>query len=266
MRIFLKAALAGILVLGLAVGVMAGTEKLTPEEMTAAQMQATLVPSPGALFNAVDKMGKFNWVDVVSNNKNTTYKNDYLRALNLGTRSADGFLAIQAREPEKLGEIVDTVLTLARELGVDEPILDKASDMRKLASEQKWDKLRTQLDVLKVDAEKYIADLGDESNAILVSTGGWLEGLRAVTQLLSTQYDAKASKVLYQPTLVKYFQDKFKTLDAEALQDPLVKKISDSLDEIASLLNVKQGQVVPQENVEKLYKLSMELVLAIERG
>jgi hypothetical protein len=47
---------------------------------------------------------------------------------------------------------------------------------------------------------------------------------------------------------------------------PMVSKIENALPEIAELLKGKPGEAIPQENIQRLYTISTELVLGIERG
>ena len=266
MRLFPKLALvAAVLIFCLSSPVLAADEDvLTPEEM--ARVKVVLVPSPSELFVAVDKMGEYDWESVVTVNTNAAYNSDYLRALNLGVRTGDGFLAIQAEDGKMAGEIIRTIERLARDLAVDEPILAKGNEIQKMVMEKKWAKVRSQLDVLKNDVENYINNLGDEDNAVLVAAGGWLEGLRAVTKLLSVQYDPKASSILYQPGLVQYFSEKFGKMDMKNMKTPVVQEIADKLPEIKTLISVGHQQPIPKENIEKLNTIANDLILAIERG
>lgn len=265
MKLLQKALILGVILMSAAVSVQAGNlDKLTPEEI--ANIDAVLVPSPSELFLALSKMGDYNWDSVVTNNRNAAYKNDYLRALNLGTRGADGFLAIQSKNGKQLGEITTTIVRLARDLAVDEPVVAKGTELRQLALQKKWADVRSELDVLRNDVEHYIDSLGDKENAVLVSAGGWLKGLNAVTQLLKDQYDEKASSVLYQPDLVQYFIDQIGGMGDKVAKAPVIEEIAAALPEIKKLIDVGQGNPIPNENIKKLYQISSKLVQAIERG
>jgi hypothetical protein len=265
MRILLKSLVVfTLLTLCLAPVVGAQEDRLSPEEM--AKIDATLVPSPSELFVAVNNMGDFDWDSVVTSNTNSNYDNMYLRALNLGVRSADGFLAIQARDNKKLGEIVSTILALARAMAVDEMILAKGSELHALATNKKWDEVHYELDKLRGQVEDYIRQLGDDQNAVLVAAGGWLEGLRAVTKLLSENYNEKASSILHQPDLVRYFLKEFDNMSPRYKRVPIVQIIERKLPEIEKLIQGEPGQPISKEAVDRLYTLATELILAIERG
>ena len=237
---------------------------LTREEM--ANIDAVLVPSPSELFLALSKMGDYDWSRVVTNNRNTNYKNDHLRSLNLGTRGADGFLAIQSEDGKQLGELTTTIMRLARDLAVDEPIVAQGSELRELALQKKWADVRSHLDTLRNDLEHYIDSLGDKENAMLVSAGGWLKGLNAVSQLLKDQYNEKASMILYQPDLVQYYIDQIDGIREQAAKTPVIAEIAEALPDIKKLIDVGRGRPIPNENIEKLYQISSKLVQAIERG
>ena len=239
-------------------------DRLSAEEM--AKVTGVLVPSPSELFVAVDSMGDYDWSSVVRVNTNTDYQGDILRALNLGVRSADGFLAVQAEDGKQTGEVVRTIEKLARALAVDDPILAKGNEIQKLVMEKKWAKVRSQLDVLKTEVENYIAGLGDEQNAVMASAGGWLEGLRAVSKLLNDQYSEKASSILHQPSLVQHFQEKFKGLSPEAKKLPVIQLIDSKLPEIAALIQGEPGKPIAKDAVSKLNAISTEIIEAIERG
>lgn len=253
-----------VLIVMLVVSAASAQDKLSLEEM--ANIDEVLVPSPSELFAAIDTMGDFEWDMVVNVNTNAEYSSGDLRALNLGSRAGVGFLAIQAKDNQKLGQTITTLLKLARALAVDEMILAKGSELHALATNKKWGQVRQELDNLKVQVEDYIKQLGDDELAVLVSAGGWLEGLRAVTKLLSEQYNEQASTVLHQPALIRYFKNRFGKLSDKYKSTRVVKDIEAKLPEIEQLLQGEPGKPIPKENVEKLNKISTDLILAIERG
>lgn len=224
-----------------------------------------ILPSPGELFVAIDKLGEADWTDAASYSSKYDYNNNYSRALNLGVRAADGFLAIQAQDKEKLGDMIVVILTLAEELLVREAILDKGKMFDQLAREEKWDELHRELDSLRDDVIEEMKRLGDREIALLVSAGGWIEGLRATTKILNASYKPKASSILYQPTLVDYFNTELGLLSQEAQASPSVKVLIDKLPQIKDLVNVGFKKPVPAENVAQLNELSSELIANIEK-
>jgi len=251
--------------LALAHSVPAGNELLMEEEKDRFSNHL-LLPSPAEVFVAMDKLGKTDWNKAASYNQKYDYSDDYLRALNLGIRAADGFLAIQARDKSKLGEMIKVIITLAEELLVQETILDKGKTFEELSRRDEWEKLHRELDKLRDDVVEEMKRLGDRDIALLVSAGGWLEGLRAASGLLKEKYDAKGSSVLYQPRLVDYFLEEMGKMDPEARTSPAVAKLIEELPRIKDLVDVGYRNPLPEENVKKLNAISDELIKAFERG
>ncbi len=238
---------------------------LTPEEKSKFG-ETLLLPSPSEIFVALNKVGKADWSDAASYSKQYDYKTGYMRAFNLGVRSADGFLAIQARDKTKLGEMIVVIITLAEELMVEQAILNKGKKFEQLSQQDKWNELHSELDSLREDVMQEIDRLGDQDIALLVSAGGWLEGLRATTKILSNRYESNASSILYQPRLVDYFSDRLAKIDPEAKKAPAVQALIDKLPVIKTLVDVGYQKPVPQENIVKLHAISSELIQLIERG
>ncbi len=247
-------------------GVLATTEPALSDDEKGKFSETLLLPSPSEVFVALDKVGKADWVGAASYSPKYDYTSDYLRALNLGVRSADGFLAIQARDKSKLGEMIVVIITLAEELLVRDTILDKGKTFEELSKQDKWHELHRELDSLREDVVAEIKRLGDQDVALLVSAGGWLEGLRATTKILTERYDATASTVLYQPRLVEYFEERMETLRRSEKEHPAVQELKAKLPEIKRLVDVGFKNPVPQENIEQLHVISSELVSLIERG
>ncbi len=252
-------------ILAFATAVSAAQGTLTPGEKDKFA-ENLLLPSPSEIFVALDKMGETKWNDTASFSNKYDYDNDYLRALNLGVRSADGFLAIQAKDKEKLGDMIVVILTLAEELLVKEAILRKGDTFKDLSKRGEWDKLHRELDSLREDVVQEMNRMGDKDIALLVSAGGWLEGLRATTKILKQKYSERASSILYQPRLVQYFSDRLAKIEPKAQDTPAVKLLMDKLPEIDKLVNVGYKQPIPPENVNKLYEISSELIETIEKG
>ncbi|MEF2143823.1 MAG: hypothetical protein V3573_00125 [Desulfovibrionaceae bacterium] len=229
--------------------------------------QNVALPSPAEMFLAINRLGDTDWGEVADFDKRYDYQDNYLRALNLGVRSANGLVAILAEDKNKLGDVIVIVITLAEELMVQETILDRSKTFEDLANQGRWDELRDELDALRYLIEMEMDQLGDQDVATLVRTGGWLEGLHTTSRLLQAGlYPEHSTSLLYQPNLVDYFQRELEKMEPEAVNTVSVQAILKALPEIRSLVNVGYRKPVPLDNVKRLYQLSSELVQLIERG
>ncbi|AGW12106.1 hypothetical protein [Megalodesulfovibrio gigas] len=225
-----------------------------------------LLPSPAEVFLALEKAGPVDWTAMASFNPRYDYADNALRALNLGIRAADGFLAIQARNHDKLGKMISAIMTLAEELLVAETILNKGKSFEDLARNGQWEELHGQLDALRDDVLHEMERMGDKDTALLVSTGGWLEGLRATAKTLEEHYSERASTLLYQPKLLRYFRARLNALPPQTRNAPAVAAILGQLDAMEACLNVGYRMPIPQENIRRLAAISELLVSSIESG
>jgi hypothetical protein len=244
-----------------------------PEKtLDVSEIGGTLVPPIADLFSSIEKVEAerkkpFDWASVVRVKAKVDYADPGALALNLGTRCAGAFLAIQARQPAKLKEILATIVDIGRKLGVDDPILEEAGALEALAAkedERSRIALREKLIALQGTLEEYIEEeVGEGDMAVLVSAGGWLEGLRATCALLAKDYSEPASALLRQPGLAGHFEE-----EMEEIEDAsgAVKQVAAKLGEIKALVNVEIGKPVPKESVEKLLKISTDLIDAVEKG
>ena len=124
--------------------------------------QNVALPSPAEMFLAINRLGDTDWGEVADFDKRYDYQDNYLRALNLGVRSANGLVAILAEDKNKLGDVIVIVITLAEELMVQETILDRSKTFEDLANQGRWDELRDELDALRYLIEMEMDQLGDQ--------------------------------------------------------------------------------------------------------
>lgn len=245
---------------------LSANSSVIPDSEKALFEERVLMPSPGEIFAALDRMGGRDWRDAASFDTRYDYPDDVLRALNLGVRAADGFLAILARDKGMLGEMISVIITLAEELMVGETLLAEGRRIEAMASREEWNALRMELDSLRRKVIAEMERLGDDDLALLVTAGGWLEGLRATSATLAESYDARASSLLHQPALVDHFIRRIREMRPEMREHPAVQRLFAELEAIRKLIDVGFGTPVPPENIDRLRELSATLVEEIEAG
>lgn len=246
-------------------GVRRPAPALTAEDRAAAR-DRYLVPSPSEIFNALDALGAVDWREVAAVNPETAYDGKYLRALNLGVRAADGFIAIEAEDERRFGEVTAVLFELGDDLGLGPALQARRPQLERLARGGSWQALRGALDSLRTGMEQEILALDEPDLVPLISVGGWLEGLRVVTGHLQDDYDARASTVLFQPRLVAYYDEALAGLPADVRRLPVLRRLDADLDEIRRLVDVGTGTPIPVESVRRLHVLSTALVDQIEAG
>lgn len=244
---------------------------LSAQEMSGAQK--TIAPLSTDIFQALDKLHEHtDWAALLAATEaggtrdKTSYASNQLKALNLGVRVADAFIAIEAKDAKALQALSKTLIALAQPLGVSKEITDASDGIQRNAQANKWNEVRQNVIDLqdKIRAELEDQKRGDE--AVLVVVGGWLQGLHLVTKSLSTDYDAKATSVLRQQALVDSLTTQLNGLSADAKKLPSVQQMTKDLPEIGKLVNVGKEEPVSKEKVKSLYEISSKIAQGITAG
>ena len=249
---------------------------LTPADMGAASVKV-IMPKSVDILNALDSLSKgsqsaVNWKKLVAYTREneffekTNYSDNPTRALNLGLRVANAFIAVEAEDKEALDKTSDTLVVLGRSLGVAEEIIGQRERIGDLARANKWQQVRQTVLELQEQVEEQLQNKDRRDEATLVVTAGWLQGLHAVTKALSENYSPEAASILRQGDLVKSLETQLQALGDEAKGHALVKRIIAKLPDIQRMCAVAQEQPVTQENTKKLFDISSELVSAISKG
>lgn len=236
---------------------------LSMDEISAAKEQY-LVPSPGEILSALDKLDRVAWSQLASYDTKADYDDKYVRALNLGVRVADAFMAVNARDASKFGEMSTIVFDLAREIGLGDVLEGKRSELDNLAAEGRWDELRAALDNVQNDVRQEVKAMGESELIVLASIGGWMEGLRVVSAHLKDNYAAEKAELLKQARLIDYFLTEISEMPAEVQAHPTVEAAQATLSELAPLLGTEAG-VGATETVQ-MHRITDQLVSTIEQG
>lgn len=238
---------------------------LSATSLMSAQMTTQVYVPPSALvFHNLDSLSKaqVNWKALPTFNKKSSYTNKYTTALNLGTRICDAFVAIQGKDQNKFADMATTVAGLSGKLNanIEQSLNDK---MFALVKQGKWTEVRSMLDDQQTTVKEKLNRL-DKDAAILVTIGGWLEGLNVVTKSLASNYTADATGIIRNPKLVEYLIGEVNGLSATAKGNDLVKTITTKLGEIKTLVSVEKGKPIPQDSVKKLAEISAGLIKDVE--
>lgn len=249
---------------------------LTPAEMHAPSIKF-IGPKSADILNALDNLTKnspseVNWKKLVAYTREneffekTTYDDNPARALNLGLRVANAFIAVGAEDKEALDKTSETLVVLGRSLGVAEELIGQRERIGDLARANKWQEVRQTVLELQGQVEEQLHKKDRQDEATLVVTAGWLQGLHAVTKALSENYHPDAASILRQGDLVQSLTTQLQALGDEAKGHALVKRLIARLPDIQRMCAVAQDQPVSQENTRKLFDISSELVSSISKG
>src|SRR5262249_4298655 len=165
-------------------------EQNSPLPSQAKQVHGVAVPLPKEIFRSLDQFRGANW-RAVQRPEIARWKShgDQAQiATLLGVVIAEGFIAMEAKDSTEVKTLGNSVLSLARGLGIRERALRRSRSIMELADKNEWSEARTEWDGVLSDLETGMIELKSAQLAQLVSLGGWLRGTEALSALILQKY------------------------------------------------------------------------------
>ena len=225
-------------------------------------VEDVIVPVPSEVFGVLDKLGSPNWHDVLRTDQPPVPSARPETALLLGTVIAEGFIAVEAQEPEQVKKIGRTVLDLSAAMGVRKAVVARSRAIIEFADKKDWPRVRHELDGAQNDVKDAMNELHDEELAQLVSLGGWLRGTEALSQVVKRNYTKDSAGLLHQPALLDYFDHRLGHMAPRLLSDEVVAKIQKRLPEIRPLIGEADSEISAQ-SVDQIRDIVHDLVNTI---
>ncbi len=223
-----------------------------------------VIPVPSEIFNALDKLGSNpNWNSVLPPVSSSHPVIQSEIALKLGTVIANGFVAVEAKEKNKVDEIGKAVIKLADALGVGSSVKSHCNAIIEAAKDDKWVDVRSELDKAQNSVREAMVKLHSQDNSELISIAGWLRGTDALTYLIKKDYKPESADLLHQPEMLNTFESQFDHMDAKTKADPVVAELRAGLKKIKPLLETHGGDVIPEKTVVEINDITMALVKSI---
>ena len=235
--------------------------KISLKDFPATTVENVVVPVPSEVFNALEKLGSVAWRSELRPSFTKQRNGRPQIALLLGTVIADGFLAVQAQDAERVKEIGRTVLDLSRDINVREAVLAHCNSIMEAADRRDWKVVRKELDLTQQDVRRAMDQLKDQELSQLVSIGGWLRGTEALTAFVRKDYTADRAELLAQPGLVNLFEKQLSSMSPRLKSTPLVGKIQAGLVSIRPLISI--DSTISKQSVEAIHGITRDLVLSI---
>ncbi len=223
-----------------------------------------VVPVPSEVFTVLDKLGNPNWrAELGPARSYPPTGNRAQDALLLGTVIADGFLAVEAEDSERVKEIGRNVLTLAEAINVRKSVVARSNSIIEKADTRDWNAVRREFDGALQDVNQAMVELNDEQLAQLVSLGGWLRGTQVLTSITQEKYSRERAELLYQPLLVDYFNTQLERMNPRLRRNQLVSEVRLALGRIEPLIKKAPGNDISAETVTQIYAIANQTVQLI---
>ncbi|MFQ3577548.1 MAG: hypothetical protein SNJ52_00865 [Verrucomicrobiia bacterium] len=232
--------------------------------LPAAVVEDIVVPVPSEVFSVLDKLGQPDWKAQLSTSTTSLTPSSRPQiALLLGTVIADGFIAVQAQDSERVKDAGREVLRLAGAIGVRDSVVRRSKSIIEAAEEKAWNTVRSELDKALTEVRGAMTELNDDQLAQLVSLGGWLRGTQAVTSIVKNSFSKDTAELLHQPMLVDYFVARLDELPPAFNETAIIGKIGESLLEIRPLIEAGNNAPISLASVERIHTIATALVSEI---
>jgi hypothetical protein len=239
----------------------------TPLEQSSAlssqakQVHGLAVPVPKEIFRSLDQFRNANW-HAVQRPEVARWKShgDQAQiATLLGVVIAEGFIAMEAKDSTEVENLGNSVLSLARGLGIRERALRRSRSIMELAEKNDWSDARKEWDGVLSDLEAGMIEIKSEHLAQLVSVGGWLRGTEALSALVLQNYSPERSNLIRQSMLIDYLEKQLRAMGSDIQDRPIVIKLLDGIHTIRSFVESENGPL-SEETVRKVHGVCADLV------
>ena len=248
-------------VLAISASAQTSSEQNSPLPSQAKQVHGLAVPVPKEIFRSLDQFRGANW-PAVKRPEVARWKShgDQAQiATLLGVVTAEGFIAMEAKDSTEVENLGKSVLSLARGLGVRDRAIRRSRSIMELADKNKWSEARKEWDGVLSDLETGMIEVKSTDLAQLVSLGGWLRGTEALSELILQNYSPERSNLIRQPELIDYLEKQLRSMSSDIQSRPIVVKMLDGIGRIRSLVESENGSL-SEETVQKVHSVCAELV------
>lgn len=240
-------------------------KKIALSDFPAAAVDEVVVPVPSEIFTVLDKLGNPNWKGQQRNGKSPTPEDRARTALLLGNVIAEGFVAVEAEDAERVKELGRQVLTLAEAINVRKSVIARSKSITDKADHRDWTGVRYEFDGALQDVRGAMQELNDQDLSQLVSLGGWLRGTEVLTSVVQSGFSKDGSELLHQPELVNYFDHCIGSMGSRLRKNVLVARIREVLRRIGPMIT-EGGESIDAAKVKAINAMTHEVNQQIVTG
>jgi hypothetical protein len=229
-------------------------------------VEGVVVPVPREIFRSLDEFRGANW-RVVQRPEVAGWKSrgDQVQiAVLLGVEIAEGFIAMEAEDSTEVKNLGNTVLKLARGLGVEKSALRRSRSIMEYADKDEWLAARGEWNGVFSDLESGMIEIKSKELAQLVSLGGWLRGTEALCALTLQNYSPERAELIRQPVLLDYLEKQLLEMNPEIRTRSMVARLLEGIQRIRMLTSNEKGPLA-QKAVREIDGICKDLVRLLSR-
>lgn len=188
-------------------------------------------------------------------------------ALEIGFLIADGFMAVQAGQMNKIEPLAKELSRYGRALGAGERVNRHAASLLKNAQDNNIEALKKELSATQRDVETDLIHLRDVDLAHLISLGGWIRALEVGSLAVEKKYTLERAKNLYREDIADYYEGSIASLDPRISERKDVMAMRLSIIELRDIMTLEEGATPTEDGVKKIAAAAKKLAtLALTRG
>ncbi len=230
----------------------------TAEEVT--DYYLVPLPSLSSILSGLDFLKNADYDKAVSKDIYQSEKEVYKTSFALGVLTADGVLAVKAKNKTKLMAISTAMIEDSKFIGIDENILKFADELQGYVKSEDWKNLELALDKYKIDVESSLFETKRYDLFTLMQLGGWTEGLNRMSYLVNTNYKADKSTIVDQKGILNELIDNMNKLTNENIIKSdyyIVSKTNYA--KIKQVIYAPTAGSYTKEQLDELNKLTQEI-------
>ncbi len=188
-------------------------------------------------------------------------------AIEIGFLIADGFMAVQAGQMNKIEPLAKELSRYGRALGAGERVNRHAASLLDNAKKNNVSAVKKELEATQRDVETDLINLRDVDLAHLISLGGWVRALEVGSRAVEKKYTLERAKNLYRADIADYYEGSIASLDPRISERKDIANMRLLIIELRKLMTLKEGEEPTEEGVKKIAGTAQKLVkLALSRG
>lgn len=234
-------------------------ERIDLSNFPGEMVDKVVVPIPAEIFAVLDKLDEPDWNSGIDLPEELDRGGERsVLALTFGGLVAEGFIAVQAKNPGEIETIGRRVLELSESLGLASAVRPHSLSIIEASKNRDWPKVRDELDATQQTVRSTMEKLRDNELSGLVSLGGWLRGTNVVTAFISDSYSEDKAELLNQPGLVSHFRRMIADMRGPAAGSPTIQTISTGLARLEAI--VSSSKAISQEEITQLRDITRAML------